>query len=114
MTSKPDDELRKDILVNVTALIMYILTNEITNYDGELLAESQDFTDEILDLFHSHHNQLLKELLAEMPENHQCDKSCDISSNEWVVGHRAYKDAESNVLDEVTKLIHQKMLGEKK
>lgn len=57
----------------------------------------------------SEQKKLLLELLQEMPEKHICDKSCNIRSNEWEVGHRAYKDAESNVLEEVESIIKEKL-----
>ena len=44
---------------------------------------------------------IAKELMGCLPEKHVCDDSCNIRSNEWEIGHRAYKDAESNVIDEV-------------
>lgn len=35
-----------------------------------------------------------------IPEKHVCTDECNINSNEWRIGHRAYKDAESNTIDE--------------
>ena len=46
--------------------------------------------------------QLIRDCIeAVAPELHVCDESCNISSNEWRIGHKAYKDAESNTIDTI-------------
>ena len=44
---------------------------------------------------------LKSEVLSAIPSKHICDDECNINSNEWRIGHKAYKDAESNVIDEI-------------
>jgi hypothetical protein len=36
-----------------------------------------------------------------IPEKHVCDGTCSINSREWIIGHKAYKDAESNTIDDM-------------
>ena len=58
-------------------------------------------TEDILAIHNKAKRAIAKELMECLPEKHVCDDSCNIRSNEWEIGHRAYKDAESNVIDEV-------------
>lgn len=72
-----------------------------------LILDSHDHglgLDDVDDINLNEATQAIKDKLLELlPEKHVCDKSCDISSNEWEIGHRAYRDAESNVLEDIKK-----------
>lgn len=55
--------------------------------------------------------QLRNLILTALPEKHVCSDECNISSNEWKIGHKAYKDAESNVIEDTRKRLKQVMGG---
>ena len=40
-----------------------------------------------------------------LPEKHVCTDECNINSREWIIGHKAYKDAESNAIDDMRAII---------
>lgn len=46
-------------------------------------------------------------LISKLPEKHVCTDECKINSNEWRIGHRAYKDAESNCIDDMHRVIDE-------
>ena len=46
-------------------------------------------------------------LISKLPEKHVCTDECKINSNEWRIGHQAYKDAESNCIDDMRKSIDE-------
>ena len=56
--------------------------------------------------------ELYSLLIYKLPEKHICTGECEINSNEWRIGHRAYKDAESNCIDDMHQVIDE-MFGVK-
>lgn len=52
-------------------------------------------------------DSLKAELLAKMPKIHECDKTCNINSREWIAGHQGYRDAEKNTITEIAKIVKE-------
>lgn len=58
--------------------------------------------DQFLDnAYKSATQELLNIINGLIPEEHVCTDECKINSREWIIGHKAYKDAEHNIISEI-------------
>jgi hypothetical protein len=46
--------------------------------------------------------QLIRDCIeAVIPERHECSSECEVNSNEWRIGHGAWKDGEALTIDTI-------------
>jgi len=51
--------------------------------------------------------ELLNIIEGLLPEEHVCTDICNISCKEWKIGHKAYKDAEHNIISEIRERLNK-------